>query len=347
MYFLWGWLVGFAVGQGVDTLVDGWQWKEQIIVDLSLSLAGIFGNLFLSEWVERNVTLVRENIPMTSEYVWTPLGASSAEIAEFVTLRPGIPEYMRESVIGWIRNGKHDSEYTGLDFLVRFQTSAKTNLRVTAGATHSYADLSKFLRKMGPRDFANLVHFLLSEQGTYANNARVTELKEILSAGGSSYTVGMVQGRYGLLERVPAAVADIVEEVISSAGKASSLLSSAWEKAFGMNKNPSHAYSDAVKAVEVLSCPLFSPNDRLATLGKDINVLRNGEANFKFVMPGSQHTTAVQHVVSMMQLLWHSQTDRHGEENYAGVSEEEAQAAVLLASTLVGWFSKGMVKKVA
>lgn len=284
---------------------------------------------------------------MTSDYVWTPLGASPDELTEFLTLRPGIPRYMRESVISWITDHEVERGYADTAFILRFQTAAKIDLSITRGLM-SGADLGTFLRRMVSNNFANLVHFILSDYSVTFDGKtpkRVRLLEESLSSGGSSYTVGVIQGRFGLMDRVPAAVADTVEEVISSAGKASSLLSSAWEKAFGMNKNPSHAYSDAVKAVEVLSCPLFSPNDRLATLGKDINVLRNGEANFQFVMPGSQHTTAVQHVVSMMQLLWHSQTDRHGEENYASVSEEEAQAAVLLASTLVGWFSKGMVSK--
>lgn len=286
---------------------------------------------------------------MTSPYVWTPLGASADEMTEFLTLRPGIPDYMRESLISWIRYGEVSAGVASTTFLLKFQTAAKTNLGII-GNRLSNETLGKLLRRMDPETFANLVHFMLSETSgaiTGRLSPRAQTVEDVLSSGGSSYSVGINRGRYGLVERVPAAVADTVEEVISSSGKASSLLSSAWDQAFGMNKNPSHAYSDAVKAVEVYSSPLFSPNDKLSTLGKDLNVLRNGEANFEFAMTGSQHTTAIGHVVSMMQLLWHSQTDRHGEENYVGVSVAEAQAAVLLASTLVGWFSKGMVARKA
>lgn len=284
---------------------------------------------------------------MTSPYVWTPLGASADEMTEFLTLRPGIPDYMRESVIGWIRNGNYDHEIADLSFLCDFQVASKIDLGVQAGTFLRYDRLSTFLRELDDDLFANLVHFLLSDYPVYSGRIpdRAKALEKTLATGGSSYAVGVIRERCGLVERIPAAVADTVEEVISSSGKASSLLSSAWDQAFGMNKNPSHAYSDAVKAVEVYSSPLFSPKDKLSTLGKDLNVLRNGEANFEFAMTGSQHTTAIGHVVSMMQLLWHSQTDRHGEENYVGVSVAEAQAAVLLASTLVGWFSKGMVAR--
>lgn len=284
---------------------------------------------------------------MTSDYVWTPLGATADELTEFLTLRPGIPDYTRESLISWVVNGQVNNGYVDTDFILKFQAAARTNLGVTRGLMGK-ADMGIFVRRMSPENFANLVHFMLSELSgalTGRLSTRAQTVEDVLSSGGSSYAVGINRGRYGLVERVPAAVAETVEEVISSSGKASSLLSSAWEQAFGMNKNPSHAYSDAVKAVEVYSSPLFSPKDKLSTLGKDLNVLRNGEANFEFVMTGSQHTTAIGHVVSMMQLLWHSQTDRHGEENYVGVSVAEAQAAVLLASTLVGWFAKGMVAR--
>ncbi|MGP5220415.1 hypothetical protein [Arthrobacter rhombi] len=285
---------------------------------------------------------------MTADYVWTPLGASSDELTEFLSLRPGIPGYMRESVLGWIRNGKSGREMTGSEFLVQFQTASKTNLGISAGMRISHDEMSKFLRSLSGDIFSNLVHFILSELvvNQHGDSGRRAErLEAILSTGGSSYAVGMVQGRYGLVERMPTAVVDTVESVISSASKASSLLSKAWELAFGMNKSPSHAYIDAIKAVEVFSGPLFSPNDSHATLGKDINVLRTGEANFEFVMIKSGNSTSLQHVLSMMQLLWHSQTDRHGDANYESVSAEEAQSAVLLASTLVGWFSKGMVSR--
>lgn len=295
----------------------------------------------------QKVSKVRKNNRMTSPYVWTPLGASADEMTEFLTLRPGIPDYMQESLISWIRGGEVHGGYASTAFLLKFQTAAKTNLGIR-GSHATPQNLDRLLRGMDPETFANLVHFMLSELPgalTGRLSARAQTVEDVLSSGGSSYSVAINQGRYGLVERVPAAVADTVEEVISSSGKASSLLSSAWDQAFGMNKKPSHAYSDAVKAVEVYSSPLFSPKDKLSTLGKDLNVLRNGEANFEFAMTGSQHTTAIGHVVSMMQLLWHSQTDRHGEENYVGVSVAEAQAAVLLASTLVGWFSKGMVAR--
>lgn len=283
---------------------------------------------------------------MTDDYVWTPLGASADGLTEFLSLRPGIPDYMRESVLSWIRDGKNVRELTSADFIVRFQTASKNNLGIRAGMRISYEELNKFLRSISDDIFSNLIHFILSEISVYQHGdseKRVARLEAILSTGGSSYAVGMVQGRYGLVERMPTAVVDTVEAVISSASKASSLLSKAWELAFGMNKSPSHAYIDAIKAVEVFSGPLFSPNDSQSTLGKDINVLRTGEANFEFVMIKSGHSTSLQHVLSMMQLLWHSQTDRHGDANYESVSAEEAQSAVLLASTLVGWFSKEMV----
>lgn len=285
---------------------------------------------------------------MTSNYVWSPVGASSEEIKNFLSLRPGIPDYMRESVIEWIREGKQNYHMSDLGFLRRFQTVSKMNMGIKAGQQADYGELSQYLSGVEETKFVNLIHFMLSEVSVYTSgrmNPRAESLEGVLSEGGSSYSVGIVGERYGLVERIPGAVADTVEEVISSSGKASELLSRAWEMAFGLNKSPSHAYSNAVKATEVFSCPLFSPKDKVATLGKDIHVLRNGEANFNFAMQGSKNNASTQHLLSMMELLWHSQSDRHGEADYASVTIEEAQAAVLLSSTLVGWFSKGLVSR--
>lgn len=287
---------------------------------------------------------------MADTYVWTPPGATPEAIEKFLSLRPGIPDYMRESVIDWFRRGKYNHETADIGFLLRYQTVAKQDIGMRAGAHVKHGELSQFLRTLDQETFASLIHFLLSEihlpNGRY-RDARAEALQKILAEGGSSWMVGTVQGRLGLVERIPSAVAATVENVISSADKASGLLQKAWELAFGANKSPSHAYFDAVRAVEVLSCPLFSPKDKEPTLGKDINVLRNKPTGFEFVMSGSKQATATEHLLSMMQLLWHSQSDRHGSDDYQDVSVEEAQAAVLLASTLIGWFSKGMIRRVS
>lgn len=286
-------------------------------------------------------------------YVWTPPGVTSTQAKEFLAIRSGLPRYIRPEIAGWIKQSANPNNLAPLNDLLRFQTVCRTNLGFVPG---EYILWSTFIELMikhwDEKILTNYIHFVLSEINVYrveppAIQGRAQSLEEILVNGGSSWAVGWVQGRYGLLERIPAGVVDAVEGVVTAAGHASGLLRQAWDMAFGATKNPSHAYFDAVKAVEVLSCPLFSPNDREPTLGKDINVLRNKPESFSFVMTGSKRSTPVEKLLSMMELLWHSQTDRHGRGDYQDVSEAEAQAAVLLASTLVGWFSQEYVQRVS
>lgn len=52
-------------------------------------------------------------------------------------------------------------------------------------------------------------------------------------------------------------------------------------------------------------------------------------------------------VIGMTRMLWHGQHDRHGGQPSApgNVSLDEAKIAVGLATTLVDWFSAGLVSR--
>lgn len=73
------------------------------------------------------------------------------------------------------------------------------------------------------------------------------------------------------------------------------------------------------------------------SLGKDINVLATKPEAWTFALSGDQ---SVERLLGAFRLLWHSQTDRHGREDYEDVGVDEAQAAVLLATAIVGWLSQ-------
>lgn len=231
---------------------------------------------------------------------------------------------------------------------VKFQTDSRIDLGVRSPAPQYPREVRAFLNAFSDQELTFYIDFVLSQFLVVQGRApqHVSALQSILRRSGSNWTVGNRGGRYGLVERVPSGVAKAVESVMSKQDLASGKLREAWDKAYGVNPSPSHAYYDAVKAVEILSTPLISRTDQDPTLGKDINVLRTGGHKWQFVMAGSKHATAVEHLVSVMQLLWHSQSDRHGHEDYKDVTLEEAKAAVLLASTLVGWFSQDALRRV-
>lgn len=278
-----------------------------------------------------------------------PPGLGPEEAEAFLSIKRGIPVAARDEISAWLVDNKYNHESVSWEFMTAFQTASGLDLRVGHQKLLSAGEARKYFRGLDETTLTYLLDYVISDfhvkEPQYRAPSRVSSLQKILDASGSSWTLGERQsGRYGLLERIPGAVVHVVDQVLLPADRASALLRRAWDGAYGVSTTPSHAYYDAVKAVEVLANPLISPRDRDATLGKDINVLRGQAAKWKFAMAGSKQASAVEHVISMMQLLWHSHSDRHGAEDYADVTLAEAQAAVLLASTLVGWLAQGALQ---
>ncbi|MEU4254169.1 hypothetical protein AB0F15_42935 [Amycolatopsis sp. NPDC026612] len=285
------------------------------------------------------------------EFVWTPPGTGPADLEVFLALRKGLPAYANESIHRWLVKETDERKFIYWSFMLEFQQAARVDLGLRAVNLVSVENAFKVFRNLNETHRTWLVDFELSRipasRPGYSAPSRVQDLEKILRDSGSSWTVKLVQDRYRLVEALPGGVFDVVEATLSAADKASELLRSSWNFAFGVDASPSHAYYDAVRAVEVLACPLISPKDGSSTLGKNIGVLRDSSHKWEFVMADSKGTSSVEKVTSMMQLLWHSHTDRHGRADYEDVSLEEAQAAVLLSSTLVAWLAKGMLRRVA
>lgn len=50
-------------------------------------------------------------------------------------------------------------------------------------------------------------------------------------------------------------------------------------------------------------------------------------------------------LLGMLKSLYRGQRDRHGSDAYSDVTPEEAEAAVLMAVPLVGWFARGLIEE--
>ena len=216
---------------------------------------------------------------------------------------------------------------------------------VATGRYTHFDELAIYLRKLNPEKMANLLDYMLATLPSYAADEAAKDLEMILATGGSSWAVGIRGGRKGLVARMPSSVVDVVTSVMSASDRAGAKLSQAWDKAYGPDAQPTDAYVAAVRAVEILMCPLVSPNNDRATLGTAIRDLRNQGGSWTFAMKHGDGTDTSLEVIGILQLLWKGQNDRHGSGDYADVSIEEAQAAVLLASTVVGWLAKGMLRR--
>jgi len=295
-------------------------------------------------WAVRAVTV------SDSDCVWTPPGLDASEAEGFLLPSAGIPDHAFEAIHRWITGAKYDHEFINWDFMIDFQAASRTNLGFTTQNILRVDAALNLLRRLTETQRTHLLDYMLSSLQPRPGvrprmPERAEQLRGTLRAAGAGWTVGARGDRWGLVRVTPLGVAEAVEAVMSSADRATTLLRSAWAGGYGVDPSPGHAYFDAVRAVEVYSCPLISPKDSSATLGKDIHVLRSKPSAWEFALTGSAGAGGVERLISMMQFLWHSQTDRHGSADYEDVSQEEAQAAVLLASTLVGWLAAGALSR--
>jgi len=149
-----------------------------------------------------------------------------------------------------------------------------------------------------------------------------------------------------LLRRVPEGVTDAVAAAIQhpDGGKR---LAEAWATIFGLNPNPSYAYALAIKAVEDAAIPVVCPKKKDAILGDVIGDLDN---NPRWHLPHKrEHTNAPARevLVSMLRMIYRGQHDRHGGMPVvrSDMGQAEAESAVMLAVTLVGWYGTGKVQR--
>ncbi|WP_157104417.1 hypothetical protein [Nocardia kruczakiae] len=291
-----------------------------------------------------------------TEEAWAPFGLDDEEVAARTALDPGISYWLANSLWEWvlerlIRNSTDTAVgkviWWDMEKVRRCERVLRVPVPVVFGDTALDADsaLDHLRRTFGKTEKLSwqLVDLCLSS----ATSSAASKMENILTEAGSAWTVGQRQGKRGLVQRMPDGVVAAADKAFTY-GDAGKRLASAWEAAFGVNPDPESAYSRAVKAVEDAAIPVVSPKNKSATLGTVIAEIRNGG---KFKLPHlREHADAQTHdvLLSMLQMLWTGQHDRHGGPSAVAVpnvTQEEAETAVVLAVSLVGWFATGKVQK--
>lgn len=174
-------------------------------------------------------------------------------------------------------------------------------------------------------------------------------LEAMLRRSRSLWTVGTRRGHLGLVRRLPETVQDQTDRAVRGAGPAGAKLAQAWEATYGVTPDPTKAYVLAIRAVEDAAIPVVVPKQDLATLG---HVQGRMKADGDWGLAFTRHPEKVPAPeggipLALVAALWTGQHDRHGGEPSApgNVSQEEAEAAVSFAVSLVHWFSTGMVAR--
>ncbi|MGH9015359.1 MAG: hypothetical protein ACRDZ1_15695 [Acidimicrobiia bacterium] len=174
----------------------------------------------------------------------------------------------------------------------------------------------------------------------------LAELENALQQAGSAWKIGYSATRgWGLERRVDETVAEAARAEMSVGRRPSEHLAEAWRHLYGRQPSPGPAYDEAVKAVEAAAIPIVCPEDKSATLGKIIGLVRSEPDRWALALQ-PHDGEGVSRLRAMLELLWKSQR-RHGTPDRMAprsASPEEAEAAVLLAMTLVHWLTTGAMR---
>ena len=289
-----------------------------------------------------------------ADAVWRPLSVQTEEqVAEYDALHEGVPEWIDRQFWNWVCSAleevPEDWEYfhkmgrleldcslmEAMGVALRFSVPDE----VYTSSDSLWVAIKAIQRaSVDPLDVAD---YLLA----HSTHACEEEIDELLQRGNSKWKVGERNGFKGLERRVPEGVQVAADHAMQEGGRSGRRLAHAWELLYGVRPDPTGAYAEAVKAVEGVACPLLCPDDRGATLGKAINIVRT--QHWHVPMSKQDDRAPTEDVLEgMMRVLWHGQHDRHdnGEPSAPGkVSLEEATVAVGLAVTLIHWFEASLV----
>jgi len=277
---------------------------------------------------------------MSNEPTWSPVIKSDTD----GVLVDGFPSYLREQVLTWLRvRAGASKDIFHPSFFIEFQAAAKVDLGFRDSYTRWIEKVAPLLRKVDDAVFTNLIDYALFQAHGY-RQAR-DDLETTLRRGSSKWRVGVYENRGRLVERVAEGVQQVFDDAFKSEHLASEKLKEAWVDAYGVNPRPSVAYQHAVIAVEIAALSVITVNKPDPTLGDVITILESQQSKWNLPFRDSAKAPRIDVLAKMMRVLWRGQASRHGRPDYADASDEEARGAVLLAATLVGWLTSGLLVK--
>ena len=156
----------------------------------------------------------------------------------------------------------------------------------------------------------------------------------------------MAPDERGLTRRVLPEAQAAAEQVVARGTNEAILIGQAWRFIYGRDPNPTAGYDKAVRAVEAVACPAIIPNDKDATLGQVIGILKKPLfGKYGTVFRNPRDTDPMNSVVALLESVWTNNYARHAADPNIplDVSQAEAEAVLHAAVTLVQWFQRGFV----
>ncbi len=299
------------------------------------------------------------------EVPWAPLSVREAGgTVAWNVLHDDVPDHLRPSLLSIFLHGLKDGrEADAMER--RLQRAVTIDGEVPGSRAGLYA-----LAQASDEDLLNMVDYLLLRAGerfwqaqevprgtaqrtdTEAEVVRFVEhLQRVLREANSTWRADVHTDpgrRWALVHRVDETATAAANHAAQQRKQPGSLLASAWAATFKRDPDLSRAYTDAVLAVEAAATPVLIPNNTRPTLGRAIDHLKDTQDKWTVAGLDDQSQKSSATLLGMLRTLWqnHGRHVAQGGHPPDPVSQDEAEAVVFLAVTLVQWFERGLVRRI-
>ncbi|WP_341974665.1 hypothetical protein [Microbacterium sp. LWO13-1.2] len=271
---------------------------------------------------------------------WRPWDASDDEYEDLLVVRELIPPTLREPLMAWLAGALTSDRWVSEARYHFIQSSLRR--RLDASSLHVDA-VTHAIEEQGDRFLLQVVDLLLAN-GTSTEDVRdALVLEAHMRLNASALKVDNSSGVNRLRRRMVEGVEESMQIAVDAALSLPAVhLANAVRQIQSLEPNTSEAMAEAIRAVEQAARAVVTPKDKQARLGKIVAALREKQGWSLALQQRDDGEPNHQEVlIGMLETLAFAQQNRHGG---AAPGADEATAHVLLASTLVGWFSTGAVR---
>lgn len=262
--------------------------------------------------------------------------------ANLSLLHAGVPPYMSPSLLGWVWSMVRDHDLEGYVQANQGGSKFKTVYEAATMDDDLMLDVVDSILQHLPA---------LDESGHYVTQNKlrvlVAALQSILAESSSAFAVDFSDGMR-LIQRVDKTAEQASDDAVEQDGHASGLLRTAWSATFNRDPNPSSSYRDAVLAVESVACQAFTPGDQQPSLGKAIGHLQSSLTTWTVATLDDQQQASAETLLAMLKTVWQNYQRHLGADGSPAqpATQDEAEAVLFLAVTIVQWFERGLVKHI-
>lgn len=277
--------------------------------------------------------------------VFRPFGMTDDEYERRLEVREEIPELLLAPMRTWAETHVADhNRYATLGRVYELQSVLKVELGPEGSYTEAESLVAQF-EASSEREFVWLVDYLLSEfpEQQWSEPDAIKALRWHMDQTRSALTVSPRGGVYRLTHRLPEGVeATLVSAAQDANASAGIHLSNAIREATTLDGKTSTVMTEGIRAVEAAAGPVVTPRDQRFALSKIVSALR-AKSGWSLVLQRRDDDVPDHQaiLIGMLETLAFAQRDRH---SGSAPSAEEAQAHMMLAAALVGWFSTGAVR---